>query len=77
MFGQTQQEHDLRLQAVLNTVSKAGVTLNPEKCLFSTGSVKFLGHVIDGIHTRYMLYNNYRHPLTLLNCEDFWHGDLS
>ena len=48
VFGQTQQEHDLRLEAALNKIRKAGITLNSEKCEFSTGSVKFLGHVIDG-----------------------------
>ena len=42
VFGQTQQEHDLRLEAVLK---KNGVTLNLEKCQFSTDAVKFLGHV--------------------------------
>ena len=48
VFGETQQEHNLRLEAVLNKISKVGITLNPDKCQFSTGSVKFLGHVIDG-----------------------------
>ena len=48
VFGQTQQEHDLRLEAVLSKISKAGVTLNSDKCQFSTDTVKFLGHVIDG-----------------------------
>ena len=48
VFGQTQQEHDLRLEATLNRIRKAGVTLNSDKCEFSTGSVKFLGHIIDG-----------------------------
>ena len=48
VFGQTQQEHDLRLEAVLSKISKAGVTLNSDKCQFSADTVKFLGHVIDG-----------------------------
>ena len=48
VFGQTQQEHDLKLEAVLSKISKAGVTLNSDKCQFSTNTVKFLGHVIDG-----------------------------
>ena len=49
VFGETQQKHDLRLEAVLNKISKAGITLNPDKCQFSTTSVKFLGHIIDGV----------------------------
>jgi len=32
---------------VLDTLQKAGVTLNKEKCQFSKRSVQFLGHVID------------------------------
>ena len=48
VFGQTQQEHDLRLEAALNKIREAGVTFNSDKCEFSTGSVKFLGHIIDG-----------------------------
>ena len=52
VFGQSQQEHDQRLDSVLKIISKAGITLNSEKCEFSKNSVKFLGHVIDevGIH---------------------------
>ena len=52
VFGQSQKEHDQRLDSVLKRISKAGITLNSEKCEFSKNSVKFLGHVIDkvGIH---------------------------
>ena len=46
-FGQSQQEHDQRIQSVLKRLTKAGITLNSEKYEFSKGSVKFLGHVID------------------------------
>ena len=51
-FGQSQQEHDQRLDSVLTRISKAGITLNSEKCEFSKNSVKFKGHVNDevGIH---------------------------
>ena len=47
VFGKTQEEHDLRLEAVLQKISAAGITLNLDKCQFSTDAVKFLGHVID------------------------------
>ena len=52
VFGQSQQEHDKRLELVLNRINRAGITLNSEKCEFSKRSVKFLGHVINesGIH---------------------------
>ena len=51
-FGQSQQEHDQRLESVLKRLIKAGITLNSDKCEFSRKCVKFLGHVIDeiGIH---------------------------
>ena len=46
IHGLNQQEHEC-LIAVLEQLQKFNVTLNKEKCVFSTGSVKFLGHVID------------------------------
>ena len=45
--GSNQQEHDERLIAVLDQLQKFHITFNKEKCVFSTSSVKFLGHVID------------------------------
>ena len=47
IHGKSQEEHDARLQKVLQRLQDAGVTLNSEKCQFSMESVKFLGHVID------------------------------
>ena len=47
IHGKSQEEHDARLQKVLQRLQDAGVTLNSEKCQFSVESVKFLGHVID------------------------------
>ena len=47
IFGQDHDEHDTRLRAALQSIQEAGVTLNPDKCEFSRGSITFLGHVID------------------------------
>ena len=47
IFGKTQEEHDARLHSALQTIQKAGVTLNLEKCEFSRQRLTFLGHVID------------------------------
>jgi len=47
VFGNTKEEHDARLMKVLKQISKAGVTLNQDKCLFSQERITFLGHVID------------------------------
>ena len=44
--GRTQEELDGRVKQVLNKLTEAGVTLN-EKCVFSTDTVKFLGHIIS------------------------------
>ena len=35
VFGQSQQEHDQRLESILKRINRAGVTLNSEKCEFS------------------------------------------
>ena len=48
IFGQTQQEHDTRLHAVLQKIQSTGATLNKDKCEFSRDRLTFLGHVIDG-----------------------------
>ena len=47
IHGSNQQEHDERLIALQEQLQKFYVTLNKEKCVFSTESIKFLGHVID------------------------------
>ena len=43
VFGQSQEDHDQRLESALKRINKAGVTLNSEKCEISKGSVKFFG----------------------------------
>ena len=47
IHGTTQEEHDENLLAVLNRIQEAGLTLNKDKCIFSTKSIKFLGQVVD------------------------------
>ena len=47
IYGRNQEEHDKRLSDVLNKLQQAGVTLNKEKCKFSTSCVQFLGQQID------------------------------
>ncbi|UYV76491.1 hypothetical protein LAZ67_14000675 [Cordylochernes scorpioides] len=48
VFSKTMEEHILRLEMVLNCLSKAGLTLNLEKCHFGSRRMKVLGHLIDG-----------------------------
>ncbi len=51
VWGQTQDEHDMRLHAVLEKAQKAGIMLNMDKCELTRHTVRFLGHVIsaDGV----------------------------
>ena len=47
IFGSSKEEHDLRLSATPQRLEKAGVTLNPRKCVFATDHIKFFGHIVD------------------------------
>ena len=47
IYGETREEHNIRLECVLQRLNDLGMTLNAEKCTFAQTSVKFLGHVID------------------------------
>ena len=47
VFGRSKEEHDKRLLATLQRIQAAGLTLNKEKCIFSSTRLKFLGHIID------------------------------
>ncbi|XP_064486023.1 uncharacterized protein K02A2.6-like [Ornithodoros turicata] len=51
VFGSTRELHDARLRAVLDSLTKAGITLNSQKCVFGVETVDFLGNTIaaDGI----------------------------
>ena len=48
IFGKTRKEHLLRLEQVLERLSKANIKLKLEKCKFFTQEVKFLGYKISG-----------------------------
>ncbi|KAI3380790.1 hypothetical protein SNEBB_010510, partial [Seison nebaliae] len=47
VFGETQKQHDRRLHKVLQRLVQSGITLNPDKCVFSVRSLKFIGFLID------------------------------
>ena len=51
VYGRDQEDHDKKLEAVLQRIQSAGVTFNPDKCEFSKDQLKFLGHIInkDGV----------------------------
>ena len=47
VYGKDQREHDKGLEAVLQWIEAAGMTLNHDKCEVSETQLKFLGHIID------------------------------
>nr|XP_037288681.1 uncharacterized protein K02A2.6-like [Rhipicephalus microplus] len=51
IWGDSKEEHDERVMAVLRRAQEEGLTFNPAKCVFGTTQVAFLGDVIgrDGI----------------------------
>ena len=46
VFGANKDEHDTRLECVLQQLQSAGVTLNADKCRFAKTELRFLGHLI-------------------------------
>ena len=46
VFGQSQEQHDNRLNAVLECLSTAGITLNSSKCEFSKNQLIFLAMLL-------------------------------
>lgn len=47
VYGRTKEEHDSRLEAVLQRALDNGVRFNKEKCVLGVEEVKYLGHVFD------------------------------
>ena len=48
VWGRSWKEHLTRLERVLGRIRAAGMLLSPEKCVFGTRRVEYLGHVIEG-----------------------------
>ena len=47
VIGKDLEEHNKRLQKVLEKLSESKITLNYDKCEFAKSEIKFLGQVID------------------------------
>jgi hypothetical protein len=47
IYSKTENEHTSHLDAILSTISDAGLTLKPSKCTFARAEVKLLGYVIN------------------------------
>ncbi|XP_021343899.1 uncharacterized protein K02A2.6-like [Mizuhopecten yessoensis] len=48
VHGQTKEEHDARLEKVLERIRETGLTLNRGKCQIGLSEIEFMGHVISG-----------------------------
>ena len=47
VFGNSHEQHNLRLEAVLRCIQSASITLNQAKCEFGKDAIQFLGYVIN------------------------------
>lgn len=47
-WGESREQHNGRLRAVLERLQQGGVTRNEEKCVFGADSVQYLGHIVSG-----------------------------
>ena len=47
IYDRDQEEYDARLDAALESIKSAGLTLNKEKCEFSQEEVSLLGQVVE------------------------------
>jgi hypothetical protein len=52
VYSKTYEEHLGHLDAVLGKLTKAGFTINLDKCVFGKQEIKFLGHVISDKQVR-------------------------
>ena len=51
IYGETREEHDIRLDNVMERIRTSGLKLNQDKCEFRKSKLEYFGHVIgsDGI----------------------------
>lgn len=47
VYGSSLEQHDSRLEQVLQRVEYTGLKLNPEKCTYRQSQLQFLGHLIN------------------------------
>ena len=72
VYERDREDHDKKLEAVLQRMQSAGVTLNPDKCKFSKDQLKFLGHIInkDGVRADPEDSSYFRSPTSLKHTTD-------
>ena len=67
--GRTKEEHDRRLDRVIEILSMKGLTLNEKKCVFGKNEIVFLGFQISGqrykpLESKVEAVNRFRAPKT-------------
>lgn len=76
VFGRSQEEHDLRLKALMRRLEEYGVLLNLEKCIFCVDKLEFLGHElsVEGIRpnqSRILALKQCREPANAAELRSF------
>ncbi len=51
VWGENEQQHDKRLEKVMQRIRERNIKLNPEKCTFKANEVSYMGHLLtaDGL----------------------------
>ena len=47
VYAKNMEEHDARLEKVLEKLEKSGLTLNAEKCIFRMSELEFMGFILN------------------------------
>jgi RNase H-like domain found in reverse transcriptase/Reverse transcriptase (RNA-dependent DNA polymerase)/Integrase zinc binding domain/Chromo (CHRromatin Organisation MOdifier) domain len=76
IFAKTMTEHWGHVRKVLEKLRKAKINLKIKKCEFAVQEVEYLGHVVNGDHTKMQKSKieailNWPTPTTLKNIEEF------
>ena len=76
VHGETEEEHDERLHALLEVLRENGITLNLEKCKFRRSEVEFLGHIVSAqgirpIHQRMEAVTKFPVPQNVTQLKSF------
>lgn len=74
--GRTQEEHDIRLNALLNRFKEYGVLLNWDKCVFNVERLECLGHELSTfgvkpMDSRVLAVQQFREPANIAELRSF------
>ena len=77
VHGATKEEHDERLEKVLQRIQDKSLTLNKEKCRFFIPKLEFMGHLLSArgigpMKSKVEAVSNARRPDSVSWSEVFW-----